>query len=161
MLRHTVKNNILVTSKVRYLVSMRSDRTFWWWSYSPQGLSFSLVESCRVLWVVNHIAVYDWRGVVVVDVVHVLLSFGRSLYSRSCSVPPAPFLCTITNLEVQESYLPIIGCTGRPFPCVPGHFNRWLQVTSLVICECRSLYRHSHITKLVTFTQRSIIAKLH
>jgi len=51
---------------------MRSDITFWWWSYNTQGLSFSLVESCHVLWVVNHIAVYDWRGVIVVDVVHVL-----------------------------------------------------------------------------------------
>ena len=41
---------------------MRSDIAFWWWSYSQQGLRFSLVESCRVLWVVNHIAEYDWRG---------------------------------------------------------------------------------------------------
>ena len=51
---------------------MHSYITFWWWSYNPQCLSFSLVESCHVLWVVNHIAVYDWRVVVVVDVVHVL-----------------------------------------------------------------------------------------
>ena len=41
---------------------MRSNITFWWWSYNLQGLSFSLVESCHVLWVVNHIAVHDWRG---------------------------------------------------------------------------------------------------
>jgi len=40
---------------------MHSYITFWWWSYNPQCLSFSLVESCHVFWVVNHIAVYDWR----------------------------------------------------------------------------------------------------
>jgi len=38
---------------------------------SSYSLRFSLVESCRVLWVVNHIAVYDWREVVVVGVIHV------------------------------------------------------------------------------------------
>jgi len=41
------------------------------------------IESCHVLWVVNHIAVYDRRGVVVVDVVHDCVGIFKTLLNRS------------------------------------------------------------------------------
>ena len=36
-----------------------------------------------------------------------------------------PLLCILTNLEMQERYLPIIGDAETPFRGVPRHFNHW------------------------------------